>query len=142
MPDPTFRLQFASVLPKKARIVLCKPAQIRSGWPGQVWGKRIWSGGKPVCKKSSGPFLEERNRPATSFPTFRLGFVLPHTARITLCKTSLVPILSWLTVSGFGQTDSVRKQAGVQELSGPLLANASEPNRMGSGMFTGYYTYR
>ena len=31
-----------------------------------------------------------------------------------------------LAVSGFGQTDPVQKQAGVQESSGPLLAIASE----------------
>ena len=37
------------------------------------------------------------------------------------------PIWFWLTVSGFSQRDSVWKQASVQESSGPLLANASEP---------------
>ena len=46
-----------------------------------------------------------------------------------------------LTVSGVGQTDTGRKQAGVQESSGPLLAIASQPirvrMRIGSGMFTG-----
>ena len=42
-----------------------------------------------------------------------------------------------LAVSGFGQTDPVRKQAGVQETSGPLLANASTLIRTGSSMFTG-----
>ena len=34
-------------------------------------------------------------------------------------------------MSGFGQTDPVRKQAGVQESSGPLLANASKLIRTG-----------
>ena len=34
-------------------------------------------------------------------------------------------------MSGFGQTDPVQKQAGVQESSGPLLANASQPIRTG-----------
>ena len=37
----------------------------------------------------------------------------------------------WLTVSGLGKTDPVRKQANVQESSGPLLADASDPIRMG-----------
>jgi len=32
-----------------------------------------------------------------------------------------------MILSDFGQTDSVQKQAGVQELSGPLQANASKP---------------
>ena len=35
-------------------------------------------------------------------------------------------------MSGFGQTDPVRKQAGVQQSSGPLLASASQPIRTGS----------
>ena len=34
-------------------------------------------------------------------------------------------------MSGFGQTDPVRKQAGVQQSSGPLPANASQPIRTG-----------
>ena len=34
-------------------------------------------------------------------------------------------------MSGFGQTDPVRKQAGVQESSGPLMASASKPIRTG-----------
>ena len=54
-----------------------------------------------------------------------------------MCKTSTDPIQFWPTVSGFGQTDPVRKQAGKQESSGPLLANASQPIRIGSDMFTG-----
>ena len=32
---------------------------------------------------------------------------------------------------GFGQTDPVRKQGGVQRSSGPVLATASEPSRTG-----------
>ena len=36
-----------------------------------------------------------------------------------------------MTVSGFGQTDPVRKLASVKESSGPLLANASELIRIG-----------
>ena len=64
-------------------------------------------------------------------PTFRLGSVLPQTSRIILCKTSPDPIQFWLTVSGFSQTDPVRKQASVQESSGPLLANVSQPIQTG-----------
>ena len=81
-------------------------------------------------KESSSP-VSGRMQPARyQFPTFRLGCVLPQTARIILCKTSPDPTWFWLTVSGLGQTDPVRKQAGEQGSSGPLLANAS-------GMFTG-----
>ena len=44
-----------------------KPARIRSGWPGQVWAKRIWSGSKPGCTNHPARFLAEPNRSATSF---------------------------------------------------------------------------
>ena len=59
------------------------------------------------------------------FPTFWLGSVHPQTTRIILCITNPSRVYFWLTVSGFGQTDPVRKQAGVQKSSGPLLANVS-----------------
>ena len=47
------------------------------------------------------------------FPFFRLDCILPQMSQIILCKTN--PDLSclWVTVSGFGQTDLVWKQAGV-----------------------------
>ena len=108
-----------------------KPARIRSGWPAQVSAKRIRSGSKPVYKNHRARFLAERNQPATSLPTFRLGCILPQTARIILCKTSPDPICFWLTVSGFGHTDPVRKQAGVQGSLGLLLATDFELVRIG-----------
>ena len=108
-----------------------KPTRIRFGWPGHGLAKHILSGTKLVCRNHRARFLAGRNRPATSFPTFRLGSVLPQTSRIMLCKTSPGPIWFWLLVSAFGQTDPVRKKASVQESSGPLLANASQPIRTG-----------
>ena len=44
---------------------------------------------------------------------------------VRFCQTN--PIWFWLSVSGFGQIDPAWKQAAVQESSGPLLANTSEP---------------
>ena len=111
-----------------------------SGLDGVV---RFWpSASSPEasrCSRIIGP-SSRRTQPARyQFPTFRLGCLLPQTARIILWKTSPNPIWMiwfWLTVSGFGQTDPVRKQAGVQESSGPLLAKASGPIRIGSCMLT------
>ena len=118
--------------PRRHGSYCAKPTRIRSGWPGQGLAKRIWSGSKPVCRNHLARFLAGRNRPATSFPaTFKLGSVLPQTSRIILYKPSPDPIEFLLIVSGFDQTDPVRKQAGVQESSGPLLANASQPIRTG-----------
>ena len=57
---------------------------------------------------------------------FSLGCILAQMVQIILRKTGPDPIWFWLTVSGMGQTDPVRKQAGVQESLVPLLANAFE----------------
>ena len=44
-----------------------KLTRIRSGWPGQVWDKCIWSRSKPVRKNHFAQFLAESNQPTTSF---------------------------------------------------------------------------
>ena len=61
-----------------------KPARIRSGWPGQVLAKRIWSL-RTDCGRTQSACYQ--------FPTFRLGYVLPQTTQIILlCKPSPDPI--------------------------------------------------
>ena len=70
MLDPASRIRFGSVLPKKARIILCKTG------PDPI--RMVWSGFRQtvlVCKQagvqeSSGqvPAQCRHNRPATSFP--------------------------------------------------------------------------
>ena len=82
-------------------------------------------------QKLIGPVCGKVQPARYQFATFRLSSVLPQTSRIISCKTTPDPILIWRTVSGFGQTDPVRVQAGVRESSGPLLANASGPIRTG-----------
>ena len=102
----------------------CAVLVIWKAWSGVgqmhlVW--KAWSGvGQMhlVWKQAGGQealglVLAECNR-----PTFRLGCLLPLTALIVLCKTSLGPIWFWLTVSGLGQMDPVWKQPGVQESRG------------------------
>ena len=131
MPGPISRIRFGSVLPKKARIKLCKtgPDPMWMAWSGfrQTHSVRKQAG----MQESSIP-VSGRTRPARyQFPSFRLGSVLPQTSRIILCKTSPGPIWFWLTVSGFGQTDPVRKQDGVPESLGLLRM------RFISGIFTG-----
>ena len=132
MPDLTSCICFSSIFPKKAWIMLCKtdPDPIWMAWSG--FGQTHLVRKQAGVQESSGP-VSGRTQPARyQFPTFRLGSVLPQTSRMIVCKTSLDPIQFWLIVSGFGQTDPVRKQAGVQESSGPLLASASQPVRTGS----------
>ena len=89
----------------------------------------VWK--KAGVQEPSGP-VSDRTQPARyPFSIFRRGCNHPHMSRMILCKTSPDPIQFWLTVSGFGQTDPVRKQAGVQKSSGPFLAKASEQIRPG-----------
>ena len=106
-------------------------AQNRHGSDLDGLAKHIWSGSKSVCRNHQARLLAGRNRPATSFPLSDPARLFHRRSRIILCKTSPGLIQFWLTVSGLGQTDPVRKQSGVQESSGPLLASVSQPIRTG-----------
>ena len=111
--------------------ILCKTDSdpIWMAWSG--FGQKSLVLKQACVQESFGP-VSGRTQPARyQFPTFRFDSVLPQTSRIILCKTSQDPIKFCLIVSGFGQTDPVRKLAGVQQSSGPLLANASQPIRTG-----------
>ena len=54
----------------------------------------------------------------------RVGSALPKKVRFIFFKTGPDPI--WMIWSGFGHTDLVQKQAGVQESSGPVLAELNK----------------
>ena len=144
MSDPTSRIPFSPVFPKKAWIILYKIdlGPIWMAWSGFGQTHLVWKQGG--VQESAGPGFARTQPACCQFPTFRRVTVLPQTSRIILCKASPDPVQFWQIVLGFGQTDPVRKQANVQESSGPLPANASEPiqtMRIGSGMFTGYIYY-
>ena len=89
------------------------------------------------CARITRPAFGRKQPAGYQFLTFRCNCILPQTAQIILCKTSPDWVWFWLTVSGSGQMDPVRKQASVQKSSGPLLASASKPIQIGSSMFTG-----
>ena len=103
----------------RIKFILCKTG------PDPIW--MAWSGFSQThllrkqagVQGSSGPVSGRRQPARYQFPTFGLGCVLQQTARIMLCETSPDPILFWLTVSGSGHTDPVRKQAGVLRLIRP-----------------------
>ena len=130
MPDPTSRIRFDSVLLKKARVIL------RTTGPDPIW--MAWSGcgqthlvQKQACvQKSSGLVLSERDRPATSFPLSHSAAFF-HNRPGSYCATSARIRSGSGCLSGLGQTDPVRKQAGMQESPGPFLAIAFEPIRNG-----------
>ena len=127
MPDPTSRIRFDSVPLKKAlhgHIVHNRPG---SDLDGLV---RVWpntSGPEAsLCAGIIGP-VSARTPPARyQLPSFRLGCVLPQTARVTLCNISPDPIWFWLSVC---QVWVKRIRSGskpqVQESPGPFLANAN-----------------
>ena len=114
--DLTSCIQFGSILPKKARIILWKK-WLRSNLDDLLWFRPDASDLEArwctrIIRHGSG-----RIQPAFyQFPTFRLGCVLPQTAQIILCKTSWDPIWFWLTVSGLGQIDPVWKQVGSKSV--------------------------
>ena len=68
----------------------------------------------------------DRMQPA-HYPVPVYQFQTQLCSSIDSWKTGLDPIWFWLTESGFGQMDLVRKQASVQESLGLFLANNSKP---------------
>ena len=134
MPDPISRIRFSSFFSKELRHgpYFAKPTRIRSGRPGQGLAKRItfWSESKPVYRNHWVRFLAGRIGPvpASHFQTrFRPSTYIPDNIVQNQPGSDLVVADS----VSFGQTDPVRKRANVQESSGQLLANASQPIRTG-----------
>ena len=82
MPDPTSRIRFSSVFPKKAWIIFCKtnPDPIWMAWSGFGQTRLVWK--QAGVQESYGP-VSGRMQPARcQFPTFRLDSVLPQTDHI------------------------------------------------------------
>jgi len=131
MSDPTSRIRFSPVFPKKAWIILYKIdlGPIWMAWSGFGQTHLVWKQGG--VQESAGPGFARTQPARCHFPTFRRVSVPPQTSRIILCKASPDPVQFWQIVLGFGQTDPVRKKADVQKSSGPLLANPSQPIRTG-----------
>ena len=67
-----------------------KLIQTRSGWPGQVWGKRIWSGSKLECKNHWAQFLAECHQPATGFPLSDSGVFFHRCPGLYCAKPTLI----------------------------------------------------
>ena len=130
LPKPTPRIRFGSVLPKKARIALCKTGADPTWMACSGFGLTYLVRKQVGEQESSAPVLVERNRLATSFPTFRLGCTLPQTPRILLCKTNPDPILFWLTVR-LWPNGSGPKAGRCARIIGPASGQASELVRIG-----------
>ena len=139
MPDPTSRVRFSSVFPKKAWIILCKtdPDPFWVAWSGFGQTHLVWK--QAGVQESSGP-VSGRTQPARyQCPTLPTRLRSSTDVPDVLCKTSPDPDLVLADCVRFWPNGSgPEAQAGVQESSGPLPANASQPMRIGSGMFTGF----
>ena len=138
MPYLTSRIQFGSVFPKKAWIIVCKtdPDPIWMAWSG--FGQMRLVLKRAGMQESSG-LVSGRMQPAWyQFLTFRLSSVLPQTTQNPLYKTSPDPIGFWLSMSGFAQTDPVQKPACEQESSGQRFWANPDVMRIRSGIFTGF----
>ena len=97
-----------------------------SGVDGLV---KFWPNGSGVDAIIIRPGSGRMQLAHCQFYTFRHDCLLPQ---IILCKTNMDPIWFWLTVLGFGQTDLVWMQSGVQESSGLLLSRSgSGANQIG-----------
>ena len=94
-------------------------------WPNASGPEASW------CARIIWPGSGRMEPAHYQFPTFSLCCVLPQMTQTILCKTSPDLFWFWLTVSGFGQTDLVQKQGGMQKSSGLLQANTSKPIQIG-----------
>ena len=66
--DPTSHIWFDLFFQIRPGSYCAKPAQIWSGWPGQVFSKHIWSRSKLVCKNHWARFWQNATSLLTSFP--------------------------------------------------------------------------
>ena len=84
-----------------------------------------------MCKKSSQPSSGRDKLARYQFSTFRLCCILLQIVQIILVKTSPDLMWFWPTVSGFSQTNLLRRQASEKESSSPLLTCTSKPSQTG-----------
>ena len=106
MPDLTSHIQFGSVLPKEAWIILCKTSlvPIWMAWSGFGQKHLVWK--QASVQESLSLVLAERNRPATSFPLLDSVAFRWHGSDLVLADC--------VRFSVSGQMDLVQKQASVQ----------------------------
>ena len=112
-----------------ARILLYKTGRFRSGGPGLVMAKRILSGSKPVCQNHRARFLAGRNQPSTSFSLSDSAAFFHRRPGSYFAKP--VRIRFGSDCVRFWPKGSGPEASRCEESSGPLLANASEPIRIG-----------
>ena len=146
MPDPTSRIHFSPIFPKKARIILCKTDldPIWMVWSGFGQTRLVW---KQAGVQESLVPVSGRTQPARyQFPTFRRGSVLPQTSRIKLCKTSPGSDIVLADCARFGPNGSGPEASRCARIIRPEAGQCcpADPDRLqiGSSMFTRLYLLR
>ena len=138
---PTSRIRFGCVFPNKALTILCKtdPDPIWMAWSGFAQTRLVLK--QAGVQESPGPVSGRTQQAHYQFPTFRLGCVLPQTARIILCKNQAGSDLVladcvrfWPNVSG---PEASRCATIIRPASGQCFRVDPDRMRIGSGMVTG-----
>ena len=136
MPDPTFRIRFSSVFPKKAWIILCE-----TDLGGLV---RVWPNTSGLeanrCAGIIAPcFWQDANGPLPVFPTVRLGCVLAQTSHTVQNQPGSDLVL--VDCVRFGPNGSGPEASRCARIIRPASCQCfpADPNRMRirSGNFTG-----
>ena len=103
MPNPTSRIQFGSIFPKKTWIILCKTDSDLTWMAWSCIGQTYMVWKHRGVQESLGLVFGRKQPAHYQFSTVRLGCVLPQMSQIILYKTSLDLIWFWLTASCFGK---------------------------------------
>ena len=143
MPDPTFRIRFSSVFPKKAWVILRKnrPGSDLGGLAWSLFGQNASGLEASGCAEISKPGFCQIATGPLPVPTFRRDSVSSTDVTDNIVQNQPG---SDLVLADRGQVLSKQIRSGSrpvwQKASGPLLADASRSIRTGrhiaSGMFT------
>ena len=141
MPDPTSRLRFSSVFPKKAWLIVCEtdPGLIWMAWSGFGQTQLFWK--QAGVQESAGPVSGRTQTARYQFPTFQTRFrsstdVPDNTVQNQPVSELVLDdcVRFWPNGSGPELSRCARL---IRPASGQCFPADLEQMRIGSGMFTG-----
>ena len=142
MPDPTSRIRFISVFPKKAWATLCETDldPIWMAWSGFGQTHLVW---KQAGVQESSGLVSGRTQPIHyQFSTFRFSSF--HSSTDVPDNTVQSHPGSDLVLAdciGFGPNESGPEAKIIRPASGQCFPAYPDRMRIRSGMFTGYYLH-
>ena len=125
MPDPTSRIRFSSVFPKKSWIILCKTDSdpIWVAWSGFGETHLVWK--QAGVPESLCPVCGRTQTVRDRFPTFRLSSILPQTSRIVHQHGSYFVLADCVR---FGPNGSGPEASQWARIIRPVLPSRSGPD--------------